>query len=144
VRTPKEIIFTLIDCATKQSNFLLNASPRLDGSFPEDQRKVILEAGEWIRNNGEAIYGVNAQSPRNMITSSSGRFALKNKKIYFYVYRWPTDGNICMGGLNRKINRIFLLSSGQKLSFKQNENRATINSLPERDPDKYCSVIVME
>jgi alpha-L-fucosidase len=35
---------------------LLNISPKADGSIPDDQKKVLLELGRWLKQNGEAIY----------------------------------------------------------------------------------------
>jgi alpha-L-fucosidase len=38
-------------------NLLLNISPMGDGSIPEAQQKALLAVGEWLRSNGEGIYG---------------------------------------------------------------------------------------
>ena len=35
---------------------LLNLSPRADGVIPDDQRAVLLQLGQWLKANGEAIY----------------------------------------------------------------------------------------
>jgi len=32
-------------------------APMGDGSIPEDQQKSLLTMGEWLRRNGEAVYG---------------------------------------------------------------------------------------
>ena len=39
---------------------MLNVAPIADGSIPEDQQKSLLTMGEWLRRNGEAVYGSKA------------------------------------------------------------------------------------
>lgn len=50
------IVKTLADIVSKNGELLLNASPKADGSFPEDQKKVLYGVGDWLKINGEAIY----------------------------------------------------------------------------------------
>jgi alpha-L-fucosidase len=35
---------------------MLNISPRGDGSIPDEQQKILLSIGEWLKSNGEGIY----------------------------------------------------------------------------------------
>jgi alpha-L-fucosidase len=39
---------------------LLNVSPKGDGAIPEDQQQSLKTVGDWLRVNGEAIYGSSA------------------------------------------------------------------------------------
>ncbi|MGA7815552.1 alpha-L-fucosidase, partial [Caballeronia sp.] len=41
-------------------NLLLNISPRGDGSIPAEQQASLAGIGEWLRVNGEGIYGTRA------------------------------------------------------------------------------------
>ncbi len=56
VKTANEIIDELIDIVSKNGNMLLNIAPKSDGTIPDDQVKVLLEIGEWLKVNGEGIY----------------------------------------------------------------------------------------
>ncbi len=56
VKSSKEILHVLIDVVSKNGVLLLNVSPRSDGIIPEVQQKVLLDMGEWLSKNGEAIY----------------------------------------------------------------------------------------
>jgi len=38
---------------------LLNLSPKADGTFPQEQQDTLLEIGEWLTTNGEAIYATH-------------------------------------------------------------------------------------
>jgi alpha-L-fucosidase len=60
VRTAQSVIRELFETASTGGNLLLNISPRGDGSIPEDQQRSLLAIGEWLRINGEGIYGTRA------------------------------------------------------------------------------------
>ena len=47
----------LIDCTARGGTMMLSLSPKPDGTIPEGQRQPLLQVGEWLRWNGEAIYG---------------------------------------------------------------------------------------
>jgi alpha-L-fucosidase len=51
------IIHQLCDVVSKNGNLLLNAGPRTDGSFHPDALKELFAVGDWLKVNGEAIYG---------------------------------------------------------------------------------------
>ncbi len=52
-----ELIRLLVDVVSKNGNLLINVGPRADGSVPELQRVSMAAMGDWLRTNGEAIYG---------------------------------------------------------------------------------------
>ena len=56
-RDPKSLIDELVDVVSKNGNLLLNVGPKADGTIPEEARSVLLQMGEWLQTNGEAIYG---------------------------------------------------------------------------------------
>jgi alpha-L-fucosidase len=51
------LIRYLINTVSKNGNLLLNISPKPDGTIPEEQEKILLQIGAWLKVNGEAIYG---------------------------------------------------------------------------------------
>lgn len=51
------IIHQLCDIVSKNGNLLLNVGPKYDGTFHPDAVRVLKEIGDWLRINGEAIYG---------------------------------------------------------------------------------------
>jgi len=56
-RSAESIIHELIELSSMGGNLLLNISPMGDGSIPEAQQKILLSVGDWLKVNGEAIYG---------------------------------------------------------------------------------------
>ncbi|MGN0560067.1 MAG: alpha-L-fucosidase, partial [Candidatus Fimenecus sp.] len=51
-----EVATTLIDVVSKNGMLLLNIGPKADGTFSDEETKVLEELGEWMGINGEGIY----------------------------------------------------------------------------------------
>lgn len=50
------VVTTLIDVVSKNGMLLLNIGPKPDGTFTEEETKVLSELGAWMKVNGEGIY----------------------------------------------------------------------------------------
>lgn len=50
------LLSKLIDCAARGGTMMLSLSPKPDGTIPDGQRRPLLQLGEWLRLNGQAIY----------------------------------------------------------------------------------------
>lgn len=55
-RTSKEIIFMLVDIVSRGGNLLLNIGPRADGIIPVIMQERLIQIGDWLDVNGEAIF----------------------------------------------------------------------------------------
>jgi alpha-L-fucosidase len=53
----QELILMLIDVVSNGGNLLLNIGPTADGRIPIFMQERLLEIGNWLEINGEAIYG---------------------------------------------------------------------------------------
>lgn len=56
IKSPDKIVHALADTVSKNGVVLLNISPKADGTIPADQQQVLIELGDWMAVNGEAIY----------------------------------------------------------------------------------------
>ncbi|MDX2431779.1 MAG: alpha-L-fucosidase [Bacteroides sp.] len=52
-----DLIGIMCDIVSKGGRFLINIGPAPDGSIPESDKKALLAVGNWLKVNGEAIYG---------------------------------------------------------------------------------------
>ena len=53
---PGGYVVRIIENVSKNGNYLLNISPKADGTIPQEQQDVLLAIGGWLKVNGEAIY----------------------------------------------------------------------------------------
>ena len=56
-KSPGDVIFKLVDIVSKGGNYLLNVGPLPNGEMPQPAQDVLRTAGEWLKINGEAVYG---------------------------------------------------------------------------------------
>jgi alpha-L-fucosidase len=56
-RTNRELLLMLVDLVSRGGNLLLDIGPTGDGRIPVIQEERLLQIGDWLRVNGEAIYG---------------------------------------------------------------------------------------
>jgi len=53
----RELLLMLIDIVSRGGNLLLDIGPTADGRIPAIMEERLTEIGDWLRPNGEAIYG---------------------------------------------------------------------------------------
>ena len=75
---PKELLVMLCDLVSKGGNLLLNIGPDGDGTIPVIMEERLLQIGDWLRVNGEAIY-------------CSRVYSKEQQKGVYYTRR---DGNV--------------------------------------------------
>ncbi|MDD2763325.1 MAG: alpha-L-fucosidase [Opitutaceae bacterium] len=56
-KTAREFILMLVDLVSRGGNLLLDIGPAADGTIPPLMEQRLLEIGDWLKVNGEAIYG---------------------------------------------------------------------------------------
>ena len=78
-KSTNKLIHLLCDIVAKGGNFLLNVGPDADGNLPDTALLRMKEIGEWMRVNGEAIYGTRPIYP---FTYGKFRFTQNNNKVY--------------------------------------------------------------
>ena len=88
----KWLIHNLIDIASKGGNFLLNIGPKADGTIPNPSIKILKSMGEWLKVNGESIYGTMgnpSSNPKEIFAYGEITTKLKENKIYLHLTKWP-------------------------------------------------------
>jgi alpha-L-fucosidase len=140
-KSTETLVRNLIDIASKGGNYLLNVGPTADGVFPEPILQRLKEVGQWMKANGEAVYGTSASPFTKQL--AWGRCTRKGEKLYLNVFDWPSNGLLRVPLVN-DVKKAYLLAEPKKaLRYAKLENAIEI-TVPEKAPDKISSVIVLE
>ncbi len=140
-RNAPQLIRQLIEIASKGGNFLLNIGPRPDGTIQPEFVERLRQIGSWLKVNGEAIYGCQPSIFEKL--PFFGRCTVKENRLYIHIMGWPTDRKITLPGLRNKVQKVYLLATGEKLAFSRSEDHLNI-TLPQEPPDPVATVVVVE
>lgn len=124
-------------------NLLLNIGPHGDGSVPEDVLEPFTTVGQWLKANGEAVYG---HKDRILLRCTSGVCGVTldqtKKRAYIWHWIWPTGGETYIGGFITPLKRAFVLGTGTELAFDQLDKRIRLKNLPTACPDPWAGLAV--
>ncbi|HEY3267590.1 MAG TPA: alpha-L-fucosidase [Armatimonadota bacterium] len=130
-KSPEDLVRKLSDIASKGGNFLLNVGPNELGEFPPDATERLAAVGQWMKVNGDAIYGTS-RSPFKRL-SFDGRCTRKGNRLYLHVFNWPADG-LRVEGLKTPVVSARALDGKQRLTISDAEGVISISRPARIDP----------
>lgn len=140
------LLQALVNNVSLNGNYLLNIGPKANGDIPFEISQRLLEIGEWLKTNGESVYGAKAFDLRKDL-HDWGRitFNEQTNKLYLHVFNWPLKNELNITGIISKPLKMYMLSDKDKkpLAFEHNNSLTTVK-LPNKQTDPFISVIVME
>lgn len=142
------ILHSIINNVSLNGNLLLNIGPKANGDVPFEISQRLTEAGQWLKVNGESIYGCSAfDLPAN--SHDWGRITSRKTEtgtnLYLQLFNYPFNNMISFTGVTTKPVKVYLLSGMYRkpLPFQHSGALLTID-LKESKPDPYVSVVAVE
>ncbi len=140
--TVTDLIQTLVSVVSKGGNLLLNVGPKPDGSIRGEDIIRLKAIGDWLKVNGEAIYGTGAGCFN--LLPFYGKSTVKKNTIYIHTFEWPKNKILKLPGLRSKIRKVyFLADKNQSVTYERSGNDVLIH-LPERPYDESATVLALE
>lgn len=150
------LISRLVEIVCRNGNLLFNLGPRADGTLPEEQKRLLADAGKWLRINGDAIYGTRpwTRLGEGTLDLARGqrysareiRFTTKGDTLYALFMAWPEEGegvitSLASGsGPAGKISSVTMLGDAEELEFTQDAAGLHIK-FPSTKPCDYAWAI---
>jgi alpha-L-fucosidase len=132
----------LVESAGKGGNLLMNVGPTPEGEFPPEFVERAEQIGQWLATHGEAIYGSDPGEVCEFITY--GRQTRKGNNLYLVVRFWDGRPELHLAGLETRVQRAVLITTGQELAFEQSEDHLVLRGLPAERPTALFPVIRLE
>lgn len=163
-KTVNSIIDDLVDIVSKNGCLLLNIGPKPDGAIPEPEVAMLKEIGEWLKTNGDAIYGtrpwkVFGEGPtevvegpfkdteRSAFTGEDIRFTKKGDTLFAIALAWPENGRLLVKSLATETDlepkTVRLLGYGGDLKFDRTRDGLLI-TLPSEAPGDHAFAFAIE
>lgn len=163
LKSASYLIHELIDIVSKNGQFLLDISPKASGIIPQAQRKILLGIGNWLDQNGQAIYGtrpwkVYGEGPTRLkkggefvsilhYTPQDIRYTQKGDNVYAIEMGWPGPHQkiILNAWAKDKINSsvkvegVSVLGSTETISWDW-KNKGLVITSPSNPPNKTAIV----
>lgn len=124
-RSAKDLIRQLVGAAGRNANLLLNIGPRPDGQLPGEALERLQQIGEWMRANGETIYGTRGGciAPHDWGVSTQ-----KGNKLYVHIFELA-DKSLFVPLEGKKVVKARMFSS-QKAIGTVNVDGGIVLELP--------------
>lgn len=160
---------SLVDIVSRGGIFMLSLTPKANGEIPPREKRIMSEMGQWLKINGEAIYGtrpwtVYGEGPTEMkamrrghvkwdysdLTAQDIRFTRKNNTLYAVALDWPEDGMVVVRTLSSKkristdgISSVSLMGYEGDVEWSRDADGLTV-MLPDTPPCEYAYSLRIE
>lgn len=149
-KSTQEMLYYLVDIASKGGNYLLNIGPDGKGHVPEQSASGLREIGQWLKINGDAIYGITRwdiqhEGQDETLLEGTGHraqkgftrtfsandfwFTSKENKIYA-ISLVNTENHVEIKSIkmaNGKVEKVNLLGSSSEIKWEQTENALKVD-----------------
>jgi len=164
-RTVNQIIDGFIDRVSRGGGLMLSISPMADGTIPEAQKEILKELGEWLRINGEGIYGsrkwrIETEGDTEKFLFDNGnktlwnfegkgsaldiRFTRKGNRLFAFLLDWPENGEALIRSLSSGttvasggIGDVSLMGFEGEIEWERDEEGLRIN-MPSEKISEYA------
>jgi alpha-L-fucosidase len=124
-------------------NLLLNIGPTPEGDVPLEAVEPLSAVGNWLRENGKAVYGKKQKYGFPHFNGLCG-VSFEGNKVHIWNWIWPKDRELIIGGFKTKLVSAALVKDGTPVAFEQRGHRIWLKNLPAKSPDTHLGIAAFE
>ncbi len=131
-KSTETLVHNLIDAVSKRGNYLLNVGPRPDGIIPEPSVARLNEIGDWLKTNGEAIYGTETLQ-KNYKEGEYVRYTRqKGANVYYGISLQKPKEKMVLNMVKAEENsKIYLLGNPEPLEWNYSDEIGLVIKVPK-------------
>lgn len=116
-KSTERIVRYLVGAAGRGANLLLNIGPQPDGELPAAALERLAAVGEWLRANGETVYGTEAGpvAPRQW-----GVTTRRGDRVWVHIFDCP-DKELFLPLEGLRVKQAVRFADRSKVSFAQDD-----------------------
>lgn len=133
-RSAGDLIRRLVTAASSGGNYLLNVSPRADGTIQPEIIGRLRAMGRWMSRYADSIHNTEAGP---VCHPPCGRMTRQGNRVYLHVFDWPKTGRLVLPALAGKLQSAEM-KNGTALRLCKRELK-----VPRQAPDVIDSVLVL-
>jgi alpha-L-fucosidase len=142
--TPRQALHLLVRTVSNGGNYLLDFGPTADGRMPLLIQDRLLNIGEWLSVNGDAIYRTRPWSVRNEPANNHTwiyytRSKQSSSVVYATFLSWKTNNLLLTVPESSSSTVVTLLGHNQPLNYRFNASEGLHITLPQLPPDEIPS-----
>ena len=123
-KSPTYMIHEMVEVISRNGNFLVNIGPKADGTIPDEQVERLRAIGNWLKTNGEAIYGTRYWK-ENHQQKGDLAFTTKGKSLYAIALEKPVAAftiTATKGWKKENVKTVSLLGSQEAVDWEITAN----------------------
>ena len=114
----KALVDLLIAKVSSGGNLLLDIGPTADGLIPVIMQQRLIDMGDWLKVNGEAIYDSRVWQKQPATAIPDIYFTRKGNDLYIFCTKWPQESFIIPG--IKSFGKISMMGSAIKVNARAN------------------------
>jgi len=149
VMSPEAMISNIVTTVACNGNALINIGPRKDGTIASIFQERLLQMGEWLSHNGEAIYETIPWTHANDTINHDVWYTSKPSTVYVHTLKWPQESQLAIGAVNSTMTvkgATLLGTDNTPLHYDISATGMTISlpALPLGTPLKWSWVVKLQ
>jgi len=130
-----ELIHELIDIVSRGGNLLLNVGPTADGRIPVIMQQRLLDIGDWLKVNGDAIYESRKREVSSQMNGEQKLyFTIGEDSLFCLFNQWDSEISIDLLD-SEEVSEVSLLGWDGDIQWKT-EGEKLLIELPKMGLDE--------